>query len=77
MLVSQEVSGNKTQDYDESDIEDELYHLMRGHTSLMIAEGSDMSEDEKEDEDENESDEKTSELDEEEKKEESSSEAPE
>ena len=27
-------------------VEDKLYNLMRGHTSLMIAEGSDSSEDE-------------------------------
>ena len=77
MMVSQEGAGNRTQDYDESDTEDELYNLMRGHTSLMMAEGSDLSEDEKEDEDENEGDEKTSELDEDIKKEESSSVAPE
>ncbi len=77
MMVSQEGAGNRTQDYDESDTEDELYNLMRGHASLMIAGGCDMSEDEKEDDDENEYDEETSELDEEEKKEESSSVVPE
>ena len=56
MIVGQESKGRGQHEDDESDIEDTLYNLMRGHSSLMIAADSDDSEDES-DESENKEDE--------------------
>ena len=45
MIVGQQGGAKGLHEDDESDVEDTLYNLMRGHSSLMIAADSDDSED--------------------------------
>ena len=46
MMVSQKDDEGSKLSYEESDVEEELYNLMRGHTSLMITEDSSDSDEE-------------------------------
>jgi hypothetical protein len=60
MIVSQNEEAETQHSYERDDAEDKLYNLLRGHTSLMIAEDSDSSEDDEEEGEESEKEEESS-----------------
>jgi hypothetical protein len=60
MIASQNDKAESLHSYEGDDAEYKLYNLLRGHTSLMIAEGSDSSEDDEEEGEESEKEEESS-----------------
>jgi hypothetical protein len=60
MIASQKNEAESQSSYEEDEAEDKLYNILRGHTSLMIAEDSDLSEDDEDDGDESEKEEEGS-----------------
>ncbi len=51
MMVGKDGNDTEAEDEDDLDVEGELYNLMRGNASLMIAAASDDSDDESEEND--------------------------
>ena len=60
MIASHNDEAESLHSDDDEDAEDKLYNLLRGHTSLMIAEDSDSSEDDEEEGEESEKEEESS-----------------